>query len=98
MLNDSSIATVSQNASAAITSALNTPGGIADITKSNWEKIVKIIAKEIFDEIKRNAVVEVKELNSISVQGTSLVAPPGGGPVLGAILPASTVDLKGKIT
>lgn len=98
MLSDTSITTVAQNASSAIITSLNVPPEIAEVTKNNWKKIVELIARELFDEIKRNAVVEVdvKELVSINVQGATLVAPPGGGPVTGTIIPTSTVDLKGK--
>jgi hypothetical protein len=103
MLNETSITTVAQNASSAIISSLNVPPELVEVTKANWREIVKLITQEIFNEIKRNAVVEVdvKELISINVQGVTLVAPPGGGPVTGTIVaPTSTVELKGtgKIT
>lgn len=69
------------------------------LPEESWQVIVKIIVDEVFKQIKDNAVIEVKELVAINVAGPSLVSPPAGGPVVGSIVgPASTVDLKGKIT
>lgn len=74
------------------------PTGDNDPAK-NWEKIVEIIVKEVFKQIKENAVIEVKELIQINVAGATLSSAPGGGVVAGSIIgPGSTVDLKGKVT
>lgn len=77
---------------------------IVDKTKNlklpveSWVAIVKIIVDEVFTQIKTNAVVEVQELITFT-PGLGLIAPPGGGPVTGALAgPASSVSLKGKIT
>lgn len=67
------------------------------IPEDSWKVIVKIIVDEVFMQIKTNAVVEVKELVSINVAGPTLAS--STGPVAGTIVgPASSVDLKGKIT
>lgn len=69
------------------------------LPEDSWKIVVKIIVDEVFKQIKENAVVEVKELITINVAGPTLVSPPTGGPVAGSIIgPASSVDLKGKIT
>lgn len=114
MLNESSITTVSQNAAQAIITSdkLKVPTELLGVTKTNWETIVKIIAKELFEEIKRNAVVEVTELVSIKVAGGLFsTTGPVSGVVTGGSPPqlspgssppdpplTSSVSLKGKIT
>jgi len=60
--------------------------------KASWA----LIFSELFKSIRENGVVEVKELESIVVQGATLAS--STGPVAGAISPPSTVSLKGKIT
>lgn len=69
------------------------------LPEESWRAIVKIIVDEVFIQIKQNAVIEVDELLQINVSGPTLVAPPGGGPVVGTVVgPASSINLKGKIT
>lgn len=80
--------------------------------EANWEKIINLIVKEVFDQIKLNAVIEVKELISIQVAAGLLSST---GPVAGVVVggspqpttpgsppspppTTSSVDLRGKIT
>lgn len=73
------------------TKSLKTP-------KESWQ----VIVREIFEAIKQDAVVNIKELNSIQVNSALLISAPPTAPVpgltQGVITSPSTVDLKGKIT
>ena len=57
----------------------------------------RIIVTEIFNALKQDATVEVKDLVNITVGGATLAT--ATGPAAGVITPPlSSVDLKGKIT
>lgn len=115
-LNDSLAQTIADKIAPLIVSQ-TTPSNDPPVVQTaaaaqNWNKIVKLIANEIFDQIKANAVVEVKELISIQVAGGLFSTT---GPVAGVIVggsapqitpgsppptppPSSSISLKGKIT
>ena len=67
--------------------------------EKNWEEIIKLIVKEVFTQIKDQAVIKIDSFSITGVpsEKATLATAPGGGPVAGTISPP-TNPITGKIT
>lgn len=78
--------------------ATTVTSGLKSLNDTDPKATWTLIFSELFKSLKENGVIEVKELETLSVSSATLVSPPTGGPVTGAVTAPSTVSLKGKIT